>query len=261
MNDLKGIFLLSVSLFEGQLHEAQKVAQSSGGLGADLSHFIMFEYKLPSSLEPILSKSDNDVLSAEQLRISIEARDHLDSIIDKLKKEYPRSRESYGLNRSSLMRDILKQFILKRQDLEKREVHHSSFSFEADKISFLQSVLPFKERDRTIEHFILNSYAPSETEPPESHKPKNMSQIRIKMDVRAFEKLDNIVDQFKGKGLTRADVMRHVVDQLIKELSTTDNVKAFTEQKLDEAVRNFRKVHGADTLQEKLTEYMTDGNK
>lgn len=245
---------VSFSLFDGQAATFKNMVDSSIQ-SKTLRNFILNEYKLPSNLEDLFKdESDRTELKIEKFYFDDNTNLHLDELVKRVKMK------GFKVNRSSLMRNIMKQMIesLKANEQSsptKRELKHSSFYFEKGTKDILEQLISFRDRNAVIERFILEEYKPSNSYSLLLEKPVDVEPMRISIDKEAFNRLDQLIDELGIKKITRTSLMRDVVMQLITKLSHTDARKIIVKKKLDAAIDEFEKVFGPELLKEKLESY------
>ncbi|MED3746595.1 hypothetical protein I6J18_00145 (plasmid) [Peribacillus psychrosaccharolyticus] len=160
-------------------------------------------------------------------------------------------RESgYKANRSSIMRHLMNELLQKLGSSEEvlpkaREIHHSSFYFEKGTRELLETYVPFRDRNATIEHYILESYVPTSNRELLFDKPDEVETWRIGMARAAFDKLDGLVNEVHTKGISRSSLMRDAVMQLISQSANTDARKLITEIRLQKALHEFENTFGS----------------
>ncbi|MBM7580818.1 hypothetical protein [Jeotgalibacillus terrae] len=170
--------------------------------------------------------------------------------------------QGFKVNRSSLMSHILDELIEKlshqAEDLPKaRDIRHSSFYFERGTREVIERLIPFRDRNSTIERFIIEEYQPRQTHSVLFEKPVDPESFRVSIAADAFNKLDRFVNETEVKGLTRTALMRDVIEQLIAKLSNADARKLIAEVRLKHALEEYKIKFGEDVLQEQLQPYIT----
>lgn len=251
---------VSFSLYAGQVATVKNMVNSSIQ-SKTLRNFILNDYKLPSNLEDLLkSESDKAELKIEKFYFDDNTNLHLDELVKRVKAK------GFKVNRSSLMRDIMKHMIenlksSKQSISHKRELKHSSFYFEKGTKNTLEQLISFRDRNAVIERFILEEYKPSPGYSIILEKPLDVESMRISIDKEAFNRLDQFVNELGTKKITRTSLMRDVVKQLITKLSQTDARKVIVEKKLDAAIVEYEKVFGTELLKEKLESYKINSKR
>lgn len=250
---------VSFSLFDGQAAIFRKRVQPSIQ-SKMLRKYILSDYKLPSNLEDLSQEPDKKQLKVEKFYFDDNTNLHLDELVNRVKAK------GFKANRSSLMRDIMKQIIENLKTNEqvsptKRELKHSSFYFEKGTKDSLEQLISFRDRNAVIEHFILEEYTPSHEYSIIMEKPLDVESMRISINKEAFNRLDQFVNELGTKKITRTSLMRDVVKQLITKLSHTDSRKIIVEKKLDAAIVEFEKVFGSELLKEKLESYIINSKR
>ncbi|SFQ86565.1 hypothetical protein [Priestia endophytica] len=232
-----------------------------------LRNYILNEYELPEDLS-IINKGDKQGLKPEKFHFN----EYADERVNELVKQVRSS--GYVANRSSLMRHALNQLIekLTTDNGESvypadREVRHLNFYFEKGTKDVLSEVVTLKDRNATIERFILQEYKPNDHTGEALDKPLEAEQMRVSIDSEAIEKLDKYVDEIKSnskeeiKGVNRTALMRDVVNQLINKLSHADARKLVAKKRLDRALDQYEEAFGYKVLREHLTQYIDKNDK
>lgn len=244
---------VSFSLFDGQAATFKNMVDPSIQ-SKMLRKFILSDYKLPSNLEDLSKEPDKIQLKIEKFYFDDNTNLRLNELVNRVKEE------GFKANRSSLMRDIMKQMIANLKTNEqvsptKRELKHSSFYFEKGTKDILEQLISFRDRNAVIERFILEEYKPSHDLSLFLEKPLEVESMRVSIDKEAFNRLDQFVDEIGVKKITRTSLMRDVIMQLITKLSHTDARKVIVEKKLNAAIAEFEEVFGHEVLKEKLGSY------
>lgn len=79
----------------------------------------------------------------------------------------------------------------------------------------------FRDRNATLERFILEEYEPKDLNYV-MDKLREPEQMKVGMDIKAYEKLDSLVDKINKDGVNRTILFRDVVNQLVSKLSNSD---------------------------------------
>lgn len=170
----------------------------------------------------------------------------LDELVQKAREE------NIPCNRSAMLRFIIQQLIaelkVKKVAVTNQKMH-SSFYFEKGTVALLNELIPFRERNSTLEFYILTEYSPKYVS---NHKPENPETMRVSMDMAAFERLDLFADSFQ---LTRADLMRDVVKQIIEKSKEDSYVGLLAKEKLQVALQTLKDVYGESAVKEELEKY------
>ncbi|MFD4932149.1 hypothetical protein ACFWMS_25300 [Peribacillus butanolivorans] len=242
---------VSFSLFPGQV-EAYKSLVDPSVQSKILRNFVLNEYQLVEDLS-VINEGDVKGLKPEKFLFDEHTNDRLNELVKTVRES------GFKANRSSLMRNIMKQLIekLESQNVslpKKREIRKSSFYFEKGTREVLEQFVPFRDRNSALERFILEEYKPSHNLAFLLEKPEEVEPMRIGIATEAFDKLDDYVKEIKTKGITRTALMRDVVVQLIGKLSDTDGSKLITEKRLESALDEFERKFGSELLRERLEE-------
>ncbi|MGZ9869588.1 hypothetical protein ACU3L3_14310 [Priestia endophytica] len=232
-----------------------------------LRNYILNEYELPSDLS-IFNKGDKQGLKPEKFHFDEYAHERVNELVKQVRST------GHVANRSSLMRHALNQLIEKLTTDKgesvypsDREVRHLNFYFEKGTKDVLSEVVILKDRNATIERFILEEYKPNDNTREALDKPLEAEQMRVSIASEAIEKLDKYVDEIKSnsreeiKGVNRTALMRDVVNQLINKLSHADARKLVAKRRLDRALDQYEEVFGYEVLREHLTQYIDKNDK
>lgn len=243
---------VSFSLFPGQAEDYKSIVDTSLQ-SRILRNYILNEYQLPSDLS-IINKGNKQGLQAHPFRFDTHTDQKLNELVKKVRDA------GFKANRSSLMRHIMKQLINKLNQQNNsgpidREIRHSSFYFEKGTKEVLEKYIPFRDRNMSIERFILADYKPRVQHSVLYEKPEEPETMRISMSKEAFNKLDRLVTEIKIKGVTRTALMRDVVEQLISRLSKVDARKLIAEVRLQQALKEYEQIFGRDVLRKRLDDY------
>jgi hypothetical protein len=247
---------VSFSLFPGQAEEYKALVDSSLQ-SRILRNYILNDYKLPRELS-IINQGEKKGLKPVPFRFDVYSDKKLNELVQNVREA------GYTANRSSLMRHIMEQLIskLKHQNgAKEREIRHSSFYFEKGIKEVLDHYVLFRDRNATIERFIIEEYIPRVRDLMLYEKPEEPESMRISMSADAFKKLDRYVDEIDVKGLTRTALMRDVVDQLIEKVSNSTSRNLIAEMKLQNAIQEYERTFGSSVLRERLSIYGSRENK
>lgn len=246
---------VSFSLFPKQAEDFKSNIDSSIQSKV-LRNYILNEYQLPKDLS-VINEGNKKNLKPEKFLFDEHTNDRINELVKEIREA------GYTANRSSLMRNIMKELIDKLQNQTvsvstKREVRHSSFYFEKGTKDVLDNFIPFRDRNAAIERFILEEYTPNLDKDILLEKPEEVESMRIGIAAEAFDKLDVFVNAINTTGITRTALMRDVVLQLIAKLSKTDARKLIAEKRLQTAMYEYEKTFGPDVLKERLNGYMVN---
>lgn len=161
-------------------------------------------------------------------------------------------------NRSAMLRFIIQQLIVElkvKKVAVTNQKMHSSFYFEKGTVALFNDLIPFRERNATIEFFVLTEYIPQYIS---KEKPIEPETMRVSMDMAAFARLDHIADALH---VTRADLMRDVAAQLIEKLGNNQYVRLMAKKKLDRAIQTVQDMYGESVIQEEFEKYMVRRKK
>lgn len=114
--------------------------------------------------------------------------------------------------------------------------------------------MPLRDRNATIERYILETYNPTSNKEILLDKPDEVETWHIGMAGASFDRLDDFVNEVHTKGILRSALMRDVVMQLISQSANTYARKWMTEIRLQKALQEFENTVGAALLKEHLEE-------
>lgn len=243
---------VSFSLFPEQ--EAKFKALVEGSIqGKILRNYLLNEYKLPEDLS-LINQGDKKDLKISKFYFDDATNEWLNELVKIVRDK------GFTANRSSIMRDVIDKLISKlKSNIEvlpkDRKLIHSTFYFERGTKEILEKLISFRNRNAIIERFILEEY----TLKNKTHlldKPIEPEQIRLSIDSAAINKLDEIVKDLNIKGLSRAALMRNVVDELITTISKTDAKNLIVERQLYQSLQEYQRIHGFDKLKETISTYI-----
>jgi hypothetical protein len=80
--------------------------------------------------------------------------------------------------------------------------------------------------------------------------------MKVGMDIKAYEKLDSLVDKINKDGVNRTILFRDVVIQLVSKLSKSDARELIAEKRLEYSLDEVLEVSGPERLTEVLESYI-----
>lgn len=237
---------------DGQIVESIKgLLENKRMYSKAVTYFLQNEYKPPTTLkEDELEEAKYELIQFDEVSLNL---------LDRWCKQL-------NISRSALMRDVTQklELALKQEKMKissKRKP--SSFYFESGTKDILDRLIPFNDRNITIEQFILHDYKPIKDTKALKKRPLEVESIRIYLNGAAFDKLKDLVREIDIKGITQAALMRDVINQLIKKLSNSEAHKLVLEQRLESTIEEYQNKYGQDQIKEKLKTYVEgeDENK
>ncbi|MED4456143.1 hypothetical protein [Metabacillus fastidiosus] len=240
---------VSFSLYKGQAQTFKSLVHNSLQSKV-LRNYILNDFELPSDLS-FLSKQEKGEVKVEKFLFDEDTDTRLTKLVADIKKE------GFKANRSSLMRHIMQQLILKLEKSDsqyegERERKFASFYFDKETLEVLGKYIPYGDRNAIIERFILEDYEPSSDQDELLKRPSEPKSVRIGIASEAFHRLDKFVEDIGVKGITRTALMRDAVLQLISKISKSDAKELIAERRLQNAVYEYEQTFGNETLKKRL---------
>jgi len=159
------------------------------------------------------------------------------------------------------MRHVIDQLIQKLEAQNEkispaeRQVKKIDVYFERGTRAVLEKYVNFRDRNATLERFILEEYEPKDLNYV-MDKLREPEQMKVGMDIKAYEKLDRLVDKINKDGVNRTILFRDVVNQLVSKLSNSDARELIAEKRLEYSIDDFLEVSGPERLTEVLESYI-----
>lgn len=225
---------VSFSLFPEQAKIYKSLVHSSTQSKL-IRNYLLTDYQLPERLASI---NDGDRKGVKPEKFVFD--EHADRRLNDLVKTVRDS--GYRTNRSSIMRLLINELIQKLRSPEEenlakvRGIHHSNFDFEIGTKELLETYVPFRDHNATIERYILETYVPTCKRESLLDEPDEVEIWSIGMAGAAFDRLDDFVNEVPTTGISCFALMRDVVMQLISQLANTDARKLMTEIRLQKAL-------------------------
>ncbi|PFP09212.1 hypothetical protein COJ90_21095 [Priestia megaterium] len=255
---------VSFSLFTGQELKYKSLVPTSLQ-SKMLRNYILNEYKLPDDLT-VYDKANKQVEKPTKFHFDETTNTKLNDLVQEVKAK------GYAANRSSIVRHIIDELINKlltegpveiEEDDSSTELNsvtgrkpiRLNFYFQRGTKDLLDKFIPFRDRNATIENFIINDYKVGEMSVIKD-APTDREQICIRADEKVFNELDVLVNKINDPEVTRTALMRDVVHQLISKLANSDSRLLLSEKKLDESVSEIVNVSGAKEAVEILESYI-----
>jgi metal-responsive CopG/Arc/MetJ family transcriptional regulator len=217
--------------------------------------FFHTQYELPQDIGE-LSAFQQVETAAEPIRLDQDTIDLLDLYVKQAKDQ------GLKANRSLIMRHAFAELLKHLRDkngYKSSQRKRVSFYFEKGTAETLYRYIARADRNTIINQFILQEYQPSSDAETLKIRPRDTENFIIEMQQEAFDRLDQFVEKFGVKGVTRTALMRDAVAQLIEKLSNTTSNEIMVENRLDAAIRDYKETFGHLQLREKLSEYITKG--
>ncbi|MBX9997309.1 hypothetical protein [Priestia aryabhattai] len=255
---------VSFSLFPGQESKYKSLIPASLQ-SKMLRNYILNEYKLPEDLT-VYDKADKQVEKPTKFHFDETTNTKLNDLVREVKAQ------GYAANRSSIVRHIIGELTNKlleegpvefeeddisteKESLTERNPIRLNFYFQRGTKDLLDKYIPFRDRNATIESFILNEYEMGEMSVIKD-APTDREQICIRADEKAFDKLDAIANKINDSDVTRTALMRDVVHQLISKLANSDSRLLLSEKKLNDSISEIVNVSGAQQAVKMLESYI-----
>jgi metal-responsive CopG/Arc/MetJ family transcriptional regulator len=218
-----------------------------------LRNYILEQYKLPEDLSVL--EFVPEIEEIQPFYFNQKSSDIIDFYVSQA-----RDAGFKKINRSSIMRDVMKNIIEeKKEGMQQRKLKSTSFLVDKGVIGKLDQFIPEQDRIPTIERFILEEY-----QPPQENvellkiRPDENEKYRVSMDEKVLNLLDDYVTQIGVKGITRTAVFRDVTRKLLQKLSnekTETSKEMYLERKFKKVFQEYVQAVGEETVKEKVEQY------
>lgn len=241
------------SLFNGQEERYRSLVEDSMQAKV-LRNYLLNEYTLPEDLT-IFSKGDTKDTKNGKFYFDDFTNEKLNSCVAAVKEK------GYKANRSSVMRHVIEELIKKLEGQSKkvspveRQVKKIDVYFERGTRAVLEKYVNFRDRNATLERFILEEYEPKDLTYV-MDRLREPEQMKVGMDIKAYEKLDSLVGKINKDGVNRTILFRDVVIQLVSKLSKSDARELIAEKRLEYSLDEVLEVSGPERLTEVLESYI-----
>lgn len=215
-----------------------------------LKNYLLNEYELPESLDELLQAVNNPAIQPYWMT---------DAEINKIDRLIKQAKiKDYTLNRSSIMRDIMKTLLEKHRDtpIQKSEQYRQRFKVPAGTKNRLSSLIKEGELTYELSSFIMDGYVPSNDF--SSMRNQEQEDINFKSDIEVFEKLDEISSEYGFKKGGRAKIFRDALVQFEALLQSNPPKKAALKQELKYILDEYKNVENVPVIQEEIRKYLKE---
>lgn len=215
-----------------------------------LKNYLLNEYELPESLNELQQTVSNPAIQPYWMT---EAEiNKMDRLIKQAKIK------GYTINRSSIMRDVMKILIEKNRDkpIKKSEQYRQRFNVPAGTKNRLSLLIEDGELTYELSSFIIDGYVPSNDFP--SMRNQEQEDLNFKSDIEVFEKLDEISSEYGFKKGGRAKIFRDALIQFEALLQSNPPKKAALKQELKYIIDEYKNVESVPVIQEEISKYLKE---
>lgn len=215
-----------------------------------LKTYLLNEYELPGLLTE-LQEAVNDTVVQPYWMSEAEIT-KLDRLIKQAKTK------GYSINRSSIMRDIMKNLVERYQDnpIQKSEQHRQTFKVPSGTKKRLSLIVEDRELTYELSSFIMEGYIPSNDFP--SMRNQEQEDLNIQSDIEVFNKMDKISSEYNFKKGGRAKIFRDALSQFESSLQSNPPKKAALQQDLKYILDEYKKVEDVPVIQEEISKYLEE---
>lgn len=229
-----------------------------------LRKFLLEEYQLPTKEESLHSffeepnKEDTIVYTYIFDEVSLQRIDELVNMVNshEIAKNYP-----HKTNRSAVMRDVLKELnkYCRQHPVTKSKIVKKSFRVPVGTIEKMSAHIPQKERNATIEEFVLEEYEGPIKAASEMKKrvPGGTEVMYVELAEEVYEKLDQYVNEI-GQGVKQSAIMRDVLEQMIQKFEKDSPRIMALEENLKHTLRDFKKIADPQDIKNKINKYLKE---
>ncbi|PTY89749.1 hypothetical protein [Heyndrickxia sporothermodurans] len=215
-----------------------------------LKNHLLNEYELPESLDELQQTVSNPAI--QPYWMSESEINKMDRLIKQAKIK------GYTINRSSIMRDIMKNLIEKHRDnpIQKSDQYRQRFKVPAGTKKRLSLLIDDGELTYELSSFIMDGYIPSNDFP--SMRNQEQEDLNFKSDIEVFEKLDEVSSEYGFKKGGRAKIFRDALVQFENLLQTNPPKKAALKQELKYILDEYKNVENMSAIQEEISKYLKE---
>lgn len=215
-----------------------------------LKSYLLNDYDLPESLDELQQTVSNPAIQPYWMT---------EAEINKMDRLIKRANvKGYTINRSSIMRDVMKNLIEKYRDnpIIKSEQHRQRFNVPIGTKKRLSQLIEDGELTYELSSFIMDGYIPSNDFP--SMRNQEQEDINFKSDIEVFEKLDEISSEYGFKKGGRAKIFRDALIQFEALLQSNPPKKAALKQELKYILDEYKSVESVPVIQEEISKYLKE---
>jgi len=181
-----------------------------------IRNYLLKEYQLPTDIKelPLHLEGENEIYPFHFNPGSIK---RLEEIVQEAQ------RMGININKSIILRDVINKLIQRYtlNSFTPRIMKRNTFKVELGTVKELDKYIPKKERSFFIEDFILEEYeGPRVSGEVLRIRPVYNEDLKVSMDICAFEKLEHYVNRMNTKGVTKAAIFRDAVNSLLTQLKS-----------------------------------------
>lgn len=215
-----------------------------------LKSYLLNDYDLPESLDELQQTVSNPAIQPYWMT---------EAEINKMDRLIKRANvKGYTINRSSIMRDVMKNLIEKYQDnpIIKSEQYRQRFKVPIGTKKRLSQLIEDGELTYELSSFIMDGYIPSNDFP--SMRNQEQEDINFKSDIEVFEKLDEVSSEYGFKKGGRAKIFRDALIQFEALLQSNPPKKAALKQELKYILDEYKNVESVPVIQEEISKYLKE---
>ena len=215
-----------------------------------LKNYLLNEYELPESLDELLQAVSNPAI--QPYWMTEEEINKIDRLIRHAKLK------GYTLNRSSIMRDIMKKLLEKYRDtpIQKSEQYRQRFKVPVGTKNRLSQLIKEGELTYELSSFIMDGYVPSNDFT--SMRNQEQEDLNFKSDIEVFEKMDEVSSEYGFKKGGRAKIFRDALVQFEDLLQSNPPKKAALKQELKYILDEYKNVENVPVIQEEISKYLKE---
>ncbi|WP_273123440.1 hypothetical protein [Bacillus weihaiensis] len=215
-----------------------------------LKNYLLNEYELPESLDALLKEVSNPAI--QPYWMTEEEINKIDRLIREAKLK------GCNLNRSSIMRDIMKKLLEKHQDtpIQKSEQYRQRFKVPVGTKNRLSQLIKEGELTYELSSFIMDRYVPSNDFT--SMRNQEQEDLNFKSDIEVFEKMDEVSSEYGFKKGGRAKIFRDALVQFEDLLQSNPPKKAALKQELKYILDEYKSIENVPVIQEEISKYLKE---
>ncbi|WP_110925907.1 hypothetical protein [Bacillus massiliglaciei] len=215
-----------------------------------LKNYLLNEYELPESLEQLQTPVNNIVI--QPYWMTEEEIIKLDRLINEAKIK------NFSINRSAIMRDIMKILVEKYKDnpIQKTQQQRQTFKIPKGTKQRLSKIVEDRELTYELSSYIMDVYVPSNKFP--SMRNQEHEDLNIYTDIEVFEKMDQISNEYGFKKGGRAKIFRDALSQFEAALENNPPKKSALKTELKFILEEYKSVEDIPTIKEEINKYLDE---
>ncbi|MGG3641431.1 hypothetical protein [Bacillus gobiensis] len=239
----------SFSFSPGMLEEFKKILPANRSKKI-LKNYLLNEYELPESLTDLQQAVHNTVIQPYWMSEAEITK------IDRLIKQ-AKSKGS-TINRSSVMRDIMKDLIERYKDnpIQKGEQHRQTFKVPYGTKKRLALLVEEGNLTYELSSFIMEGYIPSNEFP--SMRNQKQEDLNFSTDIEVFNKMDEIATEYGFKKGGRAKIFRDALNQFEDSLQSEPPKKMALKQELKYILDEYKSIEEISVIREEVSKYLKE---